>query len=334
MQQKRDSFEQMHDSIEGTNIQPSPNNSSASIVATQLTDGTDMSWQGKAAGQYHQTIASKIPAYSVLYELSGRLLEAGMDTRESWTHPPSIDQGIPIHTTSQQQARKIAVIGAGGGQEMVTWASRYENWQCIGVDTSARMLETARQRIEQAGVAHRCQLYQGSLNDLPYDNPSMETIIPAYTENPKPSVGTFCPSFNPNWNQSSSDASLYDAASCILVLHFLPSEQEQQEMLNKLAASVKPGAPVVIACLSNMPKEGENNWRMQAWHEHMQDHHIPEEDWHRFVDSIGVTSYPPNVQQIERMLSYAGLVEVDSYFQTLFIRAWCGRRAWEGEQPT
>ncbi|WP_411342803.1 class I SAM-dependent methyltransferase [Paenibacillus sp. WLX1005] len=329
-----------------------------------------MSWQSEVAGKYHQTIANKIPAYPVLYELSGRILEAGMNKREQSTRIPSTHQGSlnsPNPNIDQKQSRHIAVIGAGGGQELVTWAARYEHWQCTGVDTSTRMLATAQQRVHETGVAHRCHLYQGSVEHLPSAAASATDVMSQKKQHTGSSTETSCYSeasldsedsldsesflysetplhseisrysedssqrSNADWN-TFADPSLYDAASCILVLHFLPDSSQQQDMLNKLVASVKPGAPIVVACLSGMPEEGETNWVMQAWHEHMRDHHISDEDWYTFVDSIGVTSYPPEVQQMEQMLSSAGLVDVRSYFQTLFTQAWCGRRAWEGEQ--
>ncbi|WPP43231.1 class I SAM-dependent methyltransferase [Paenibacillus hunanensis] len=342
--------------------------------ATQLP----MSWHSEAAAAYPQTIGHKIPAYSVLYELSGMILETGMNRQHchvaralteretselaSGNTNTSIDNSTnqPIHnsslqhsitkacslsahqpagsSTSYESLRHIAIIGAGGGQELVAWLPSYPHWLVTGVDPSLQMLDTARQRAEQAGITARCRLHIGMIDQLPERvdgemNHIMEEDSLSYTSTSTVSMNKsdVKSTSTPDSTSHQKASSLrYDAASCLLVLHFLPHEQ-QQEMLNKLVATVKPGAPVIIACLSIPSQTSVNDWQMEAWHMHMQQNGITETEWQRFAHSISVTSYPPHADKMEAMLAQAGLVEISTYFQTLSIRAWCGRRALEGE---
>lgn len=314
-----------------------------------------MSWHSEAAAAYPQTIGHKIPAYSVLYELSGMILETGMNRQHrhvaralteretselvSGNTNTLIDNSTnqPIHNSSLQHSitkacslsayqpagssmsdeslRHIAIIGAGGGQELVAWLPSYPHWLVTGVDPSVQMLDTARQRAEQAGITARCRLHIGTIDQLPERvDDEMDHIME-----------------EDSTSYQKASSLRYDAASCLLVLHFLPHEQ-QQETLNKLVATVKPGAPVIIACLSIPSQTSVNDWQMEAWHKHMQHNAITETEWQRFAHSIGVTSYPPHADEMEAMLAQAGLVEISTYFQTLSIRAWCGRRALEGEE--
>ncbi len=81
---------------------------------------------------------------------------------------------------------KILVLGAGGGQEMVTFAQMHPHWHQTGVDPSTDMLDLARDNV--AAFADRMDLVTGYIDDAP--------------------MGPF------------------DGAACLLTLHFLaPSER-------------------------------------------------------------------------------------------------------------
>ncbi len=349
-----------------------------------------MSWHSEAASAYHETIGRKIAAYPVLYQLSGMILEAGMNRAQDHITGASIGQSTehainkstssdmktiaaiddsihssindsirkanPLSTPKQtesssafQPLRHIAVIGAGGGQELVTWLPSYPHWLVTGVDPSVQMLDTARQRAEQADVHTRCQLHIGTIDQLPEraDHLEKEPIQVVHRMEGDSlsdesaaiaAISQYDLKFDPKHNSEYHPASRkehqplrYDAAACLLVLHFLPHEQ-QQELLNKLVATVKPGSPVIMACIAVTAQTSANDWHIQVWQKHMQHNGVTTAEWERFAQSIGVTSHPPCAEKMESMLAQAGLVEISTYFQTLSVRAWCGRRAIEGEK--
>ncbi|MFD1884401.1 class I SAM-dependent methyltransferase [Paenibacillus wenxiniae] len=335
-----------------------------------------MSWHSESASAYHQTIGHKIPAYPVLYELSGMILETGMNRQpahlantatEHNTNQPtrgnrnaSMDESInsSIHSAKSeansllahkqaalpapfQPLRHVAVIGAGGGQELVAWLPHYPHWLVTGVDPSVQMLNLAKQRTEQADLATRCRLHIGTIDQLPERvDPTWEGDGLSFEATPTAAIPPCNSKSDSNYDLPNSQFAVksqknaaplrYDAAACLLVLHFLPYEQ-QQDLLNQLVATVELGAPVIVASLSATTHSSVNDWQMQAWHKHMRQNGIAETDWQRFADSFGVTSHPPHVEKMEAMLAQAGLVEIGTYFQTLSIRAWCGRRAMEGD---
>jgi tRNA (cmo5U34)-methyltransferase len=99
---------------------------------------------------------------------------------------------------------RVLVVGAGGGLELTYLAERHEGWTFDGVDPSAPMLDLARERM--GSLAARAALHEGYVADAP--------------EGP------------------------FDAATCLLTLHFLPREERLRTFL-EVRRRLRPGAPLV-----------------------------------------------------------------------------------------
>lgn len=61
----------------------------------------------------------------------------------------------------------VLCVGVGTGTEILSLAQAYPRWTFVGLDPSASMLEVCAERLAQAGVADRCQLVEGYVQDLP-----------------------------------------------------------------------------------------------------------------------------------------------------------------------
>ena len=90
---------------------------------------------------------------------------------------------------------QVLVLGAGGGMELSFLAGMQPGWRFLGIDPSAAMLDLARSVLGEA--ASRVTFHEGYIDSAP--------------------VGKF------------------DAAVCLLTLHFLP-EQERLETLRAIAS--------------------------------------------------------------------------------------------------
>jgi S-adenosylmethionine-diacylgycerolhomoserine-N-methlytransferase len=55
---------------------------------------------------------------------------------------------------------RVLEIGCGTGRNLIHIARTYPDVACFGIDVSTMMLETARQSVERAGLAHRITLAQ------------------------------------------------------------------------------------------------------------------------------------------------------------------------------
>ena len=51
--------------------------------------------------------------------------------------------------------------------ELVTFGKANSQWQMLGVDPSANMLQMAQQKIEQEGLSKQVKLFQVYTHDLP-----------------------------------------------------------------------------------------------------------------------------------------------------------------------
>ncbi len=90
----------------------------------------------------------------------------------------------------------ILVIGAGGGKEVVTFGKAFPDANFTGVDPSKKMLGVARELVEKANLQSRVSLIRGTISDL--------------------------------------DETRFDAATAMLVMHFLPDDDEKLDFLQDI----------------------------------------------------------------------------------------------------
>ncbi|WP_226001149.1 class I SAM-dependent methyltransferase [Paenibacillus sp. BJ-4] len=245
-----------------------------------------MSWNHPSVHKYADTIALKIPGYGHLYEMTDRLITAQLEAQAS------------MQTTEP----KLLIIGAGGGQELITLGGRHKAWSFTAVDPSEHMLDLARKRVKQAGIGSKISLVTGTLEDLlciQRNEQSEKQLKQPYEER------------------------LYDdAATCLLVLHFLRGLESKQALLRQISARLKPGAPFCLASINGCPQDPAFSIQMQAWKGHMLNQGIPLEDWERFAASIGKESDPVSNTVIQEMLADAGFTHITRYYGAFLVNAW------------
>ncbi|KPV59451.1 SAM-dependent methyltransferase [Paenibacillus sp. A3] len=230
-----------------------------------------MSWDHPEVCRYEETIALKIPGYAHMYEMTDRLIAAHLNT----TRP-----------NEENRAAKLLIVGAGGGQELVTFGSRHRDWSFAGIDPSARMLEIAKARVERAGLSPRVSFVQGTVEQL-------------------------------------SQGHEFDAATCLLVLHFVSGRSQKKELLCQIAERLKPGAPFCLASINGETGTAAFGMQMQAWRSHMLDNGISSQEWERFAASIGRESDPISSSSVLELLGEAGFTQPIRYFGSYFVEAWC-----------
>jgi tRNA (cmo5U34)-methyltransferase len=115
---------------------------------------------------------------------------------------------------------RVLVLGAGGGLEIKAFAEARPGWRFDGVDPSAEMLNLAQTTL--GPLAIRARWHHGLIDSAP--------------EGP------------------------FDAATCILTLHFV-ERQERQRTLGEVRRRLKCGAPFAVAHFS-FPQEagGRDLW--------------------------------------------------------------------------
>ncbi|MEM7048868.1 MAG: methyltransferase [Acidobacteriota bacterium] len=116
-----------------------------------------------------------------------------------------------IAESVSDEAAELLVLGAGGGLEIARFGSAKPHWQFTGVDPSPEMLNQARGTVREAGVEGRVTWVQGYVADAPM----------------RP----------------------FDAATCLLTLHFMEDNGEKLDALVNIKARLKKGAPLILVDL-------------------------------------------------------------------------------------
>ncbi|WP_342420384.1 class I SAM-dependent methyltransferase [Paenibacillus sp. FSL E2-0178] len=240
-----------------------------SISSTGSSVSSASPWEQADADQYVQNISRKIPGYQLQYDLMDTLITALLDKREN---------------------PELLIVGAGGGQEILSLGWKHPDWIFSGLDTSQGMLLAAEQRLGAAGLMDRVRLY--------------------HTE-----IGS--------WNCSRQ----YDAAACMLVLHFVKGRENKLALLRSIAGRLKPGAPLCLSAINGEPASPAWRIQMAGWRLHMLGNGIEQEQWQAFEQSFGVTSHPLPAEEMERLLREAGFTVISRFFGSYLIDGWVAVKA-------
>ncbi|WP_105188867.1 class I SAM-dependent methyltransferase [Pseudoalteromonas sp. T1lg48] len=109
-----------------------------------------------------------------------------------------------------EEDAQVLVVGAGTGTEVIALAMANPKMRFVAQDISADMLNIAKQGFEEAGISDRVQCHCGSVDEL---------------------EGSF------------------DAALCLLVLHFVEDNGDKADLLSAVRQRLKSGAWLWLADL-------------------------------------------------------------------------------------
>lgn len=184
------------------------------------------------------------------------------------------------------EGASVLVIGAGGGNELTAWGPTNPAWTFTGVDISEDMLKTAKYKTNQLGLSDRVNLIHGTIHDVP------------------------------------EDAAAFDAASCILVLHFIDNVQEKRELLKGIHAQLKPGAPFVLVTAYGDRESSELKDRLHVWRSFWLDAGRSPSTVNEMVNTgIMKISFMPE-EQIKGLLQEAGFTHITKFFATGLFGGW------------
>ncbi len=218
--------------------------------------------------------------------------ETRFNSDKANAYDENIMKVIPGYQTSHELARclledtlsgssNILVAGCGTGKEILDYAINNLQWQFLGFDPSEKMLSTAKERVQANKCAERVHLVKGVIDDV------HETD--------------------------------FDAATSILVLPFLPSDDEIQGFFNKISTKLKPSAPLVLVYLEGDKKTDEylvlnSAWKTQQLSTRNDDQSVIEEFKQRDKDMRYISQ-----EQIELFLNKAGFSKPLKFYQAYLL---------------
>ncbi|MBI3445379.1 MAG: class I SAM-dependent methyltransferase [Magnetospirillum sp.] len=184
---------------------------------------------------------------------------------------------------------RALVIGAGTGAECIALAESCPNLAVVGVDPSKEMLEHAQAKVSEYGLTSRVRLYPSKVAELPKFEP-------------------------------------FDAATLLLVMHFLKDDGAKQGLLEEISSHLKPGAPLVLADLFG---NWQDDWQQQlrGWWRHLQlAAGIPEDDVEKGFRHVDRDIFPVTEARLTELLAATGFGKPEPYFRALCFGGWVARK--------
>lgn len=190
-----------------------------------------------------------------------------------------------FRTQLGEKEASLLVIGAGGGSELAAWGPSNPKWTFTGIDPSTEMLQMAIHKSIQLGLENRVKLIQGTIADLPPED------------------------------------SKFDAASCILVLHFIKDVQQKLELLRTIKDKLKPGAPFVLVTAYGDPADAELQDRINVWKSFFFDVGYDSSKLDEMGKGIMNISFIPE-HHIEGLLAESGFTNITRFYSTGLFAGW------------
>ncbi|MCZ2260183.1 class I SAM-dependent methyltransferase [Sporosarcina sp. G11-34] len=179
----------------------------------------------------------------------------------------------------------LLLIGAGGGNELTAFGPTNPNWTFTAVDPAPPMLDIARMKAIDLKMTDRVEFIEGTIDDV--------------------EIGK-----------------IYDAATCMLVLHFIPDNDEKLHLLKKIRQHLSPGAPFVLASMygdANTPAFDE---LFVLWKTYWLDStDLTEADVDEMEKAVLGLSFLPE-EEIARLLQEAGFGKIAKFFTTNIFGGW------------
>jgi tRNA (cmo5U34)-methyltransferase len=183
----------------------------------------------------------------------------------------------------------LLIAGMGTGMELLYLGNLHPQWRFTAFDKSPEMLAVCRENVTGQGMQDRVSLIEGNVDRLP-------------------------------------DNIFYDAATSLLVSHFILSEADRLHYFTAIAAHLKPGALFFTADLVGNKDLPLYQTFRTAWARfNIVNGRDPEELREGFERSNRVVSFLPE-ERYCGIVTNAGFTDVSQFYRALLFCGWVCRK--------
>jgi tRNA (cmo5U34)-methyltransferase len=191
---------------------------------------------------------------------------------------------------SLSDGARVLVAGSGTGEELVNLGRHNPGWRLTGVDPSPDMGRIAQERVVRHGLADRVELRTGFVGDLP----------------PTPA---------------------YDAATAMLVMHFLPDDGAKLGFLRDISHRLRPGAPLILADLHGDKASERFDLFIGAWRLRQLETEMPEDTIEAMLEDVAANVELVPQDRVLALLAEAGFERAEPFYNALLFGAWISRKS-------
>ncbi len=195
------------------------------------------------------------------------------------------DMARLILKNSVPEEAKVLIVGAGTGTETVALLESSPAWRITAVDPSEAMLATAAEKISRKGFGARIHLHTGYVADVDSDP-------------------------------------LFDAATSILVMHFIPDNGEKEAYLKEISKRLKKGGKMILVDVGGDNESDRYHKVIEVWKNFQKEKRSDPENVDKDFEHIVNDVYPVTEERTMELLGRCGFGEVERFYEALVFKGY------------